>query len=167
MKKGLFTFTIFVLLNSFSYSFTGKEHELYLCSIYEKVEYNHYTYYFMLDTLKSKINVYEDSYGKISHEYSLDICPDSSIIFYTEMEGYIKLNIRNGLIRSRTYYENGHIETLIYDKKSHLINIRNTANMLSFIWKNDSLVGLQHDEILRGDSLSRVATCHVIPASPL
>lgn len=165
MKKGLFTFVVFLLLTNFSYSFTGKEHELFLCSIYEKGDYNHYTYYFMLDTLKSTINVYKDSYGKVSHEYYLKICSDSSILFFRYMEGLIKLNIKDGLIRSRTY-EDGSVENFIYDKESHLINIRNQRNIFTFIWKNDSLVGFQHDSKLRSDSLCRFVTSHVIPVSP-
>ena len=166
MKKGIFIFVILVLLTNFSYSFTGKEHELFLCSIYEKEDYNHYNYYFMLDTLESKINVYIDDYGKVSREYYLKICHDSSIVFYTEMEGHIRLHIKNGLIRSRTY-ESGGVEYLVYDKESHLINIRNKANMFTFNWVNDSLVGFQQDEILRGDSLNKVVTSYVTTASPL
>ena len=166
MKKALFTFVIILLLTNSSYSFTGKEHELFLCSIFEKDHYNHYTYYFMLDTLKSTINIYKDSYGKVSHDYSLIICPDSSILFFRYMEGFIRLNIKDGLIRSRTY-EDGYVEGFSYDEDNHLINIRNKANLLTFIWKNDSLVGFQHDAKLQGDSLSKVEICHVIPATPL
>lgn len=166
MKKASFAFVIFLLLTNFSYSFTAKENELYLCSIYKKGEYNHYTYFFMLDTLKSTINIYKDSYGKVSHEYSLTICPDSSILFYRYMEGFIRLNIKDGLIRSRTY-EDGYVEGFSYDEDNHLINIRNKANLLTFIWKNDSLVEFQHDGITRDGNLSKVITCHLIPATPL
>lgn len=121
----------------------------------------------MLDTLKSIIFIYEDSYGEVSNDYSLIICPDSSILFFSEMEGFIRLNIKDGLIRSRTRMENGGVENFIYDKDNHLINIRSKWNLSTFIWKNDSLVGFQHDAKLRGDSLSRFATSQLIPDSPL
>jgi hypothetical protein len=165
MKKGG-TFVMFLLLAIFSYSFTGSEHEIFLCSIYEKEDYNHYTYYIMLDTLNSKINVYKDSYGEISHDYSLKICPDSSIIFYRETEGYIRLNIKSGLIRSRTY-EDGYVENLLYDKENHLISIGNMTNFSSFIWKDDSLVQFKVDVKVRGDSLRKFVRSYIVPTSPL
>ena len=166
MKKGLFSFIILLLLTNISYSFTGKGNELYLCSIYEKEEYNHYTYYFMLDTLQSRINVYWNDYGKVSLYDSLTICSDSSIVFFSYMEGFIRLNIKDGLIKSRTY-QNGHVEGFSYDKDNHLISIRNEGNRHTFIWKNDSLVGFQIDAKMYGDSLSKFGTCQVIPDSPL
>ena len=165
MKKGG-TFVIFVLLTILSYSFTSKGNELFLCSIDEKKDYDHYTYYLMLDTLKSTINVYKEEYGKVSHDYSLKICPDSSIMFYKETEGSIRLNIKNGLIRSRTY-EDGYVENLLYDKENHLMSIRNMANTTTFIWKNDSLVQLNIDIKTRGDSLRKFVRSYMIPVSTI
>jgi len=163
MKKVLFAFVIFQLLTNSSYSFTGKEHELYLCSIYQKYDYNHYTYYLMLDTLQSRINVYCDDYGKMSLNYFLEVCPDSSIIYNTMIEGNIRINIKNGLIRNRTYMEDGGVEYLVYDKDNHLTSIKNEMNSLTFIWQNDSLIEHQANTKMANGSSYIFYTCHVYP----
>lgn len=147
MNKRLVSSAI-VLLYFFisSYGFSFKTHEICLLSLCDTIDYNHYSYYFMLDTIKSQINVYRDDYGKVFNEYSLKICPDSSIVFNTKLWGNIRFAIKNGLIRKQIYTESGGIESYVYDANNHLVSIlydRDKTDSYTFAWKNDSLLDMR------------------------
>jgi len=99
------------------------KHEIDLITIKEKYEYNKSTYYIRLDTLKSRINVYYDSYGDFSLSHCYYIRPDSSIIYKPYIEEERTLVVKNGLIREQKYAGEPRKRLYKYDKNNHLVEI--------------------------------------------
>jgi len=123
MKKKNYFILCFLLLSVSSYGQNNAEHEIELMTIKEKYEYNKSTYYIRLDTLKSRINVYYDSYGDFSLSHCYYIRPDSSIIYKPYIEEERTLVVKNGLIREQKYAGEPRKRLYKYDKDNHLVEI--------------------------------------------
>ena len=127
------------------------KHEIELMTIKEKYEYNKSTYYIRLDTLKSRINVYEDFYGDFSLHYCFYIRPDTSIKYKPYIEDERTLIVRNGLIQEKRFSEHPMKMIYKYDNDKHLISIVSSSDHdknesvdgrteMLFKWKHDRLI---------------------------
>ena len=90
---------VLLLLTNFSYSFTGKEHELFLCSIYEKEDYKSFNDFFIRNIKKSKRKLDD---GIVA------VC-DSKLTIY-KISDDLKLKVKNSVYT---------IEELIKEKNKY------------------------------------------------
>ncbi len=99
------------------------KHEIDLMTIKGKHEYNKVTYYFKLDTLKSRINLYKDFYGLYTLQHCVYVRPDSSLIYKPFTEDKRTLIVKNGLIREQRFSERPMKKMYKYDRNNHLVKI--------------------------------------------
>ena len=123
MKKKNYFILCFLLLSVSSYGQNNAEHEIDLMTIKGKHEYNKVTYYYKLDTLKSRINLYKDFYGNYTLEHCVYVRPDSSLIYKPFIKEERTLIVKNGLIREQKFADEPMKKLYKYDKNNHLVEI--------------------------------------------